>query len=164
MEELRKMRKQERLASKKLDEREEQRESIPQKGGQGEEGVEVREKEVGMDIEEEREDSTSMSGKIRNPTEENALEDENKTPQIKETRPKSSGTSPKSPIPQVSSIQVVNSRIPSYDIPVPLQLVSQSQLGSTNIGRILGSPSRSQPRPLGFILVGVVRSSMDGNV
>ena len=116
-----------------------------------------------MHIEEEREYSTPMPGNIRNPDEDTAREDENKTPQIKETRPKSSGTSPKSPIPQVSSIQVVNSRLPSYDIPVPLQLVSQSQLGSTNIGRILGSPSRSQPRLLGFILVGAVRSTMVGN-
>jgi hypothetical protein len=29
--------------------------------------------------------------------------------------------------------------------------------------RILGSPSRLQPGPLGFILIGVVRSTMVGN-
>ena len=44
-------------------------------------------KESGMDLVEEREDSTLILGKIKNLTEETALEDENETPQIKETRP-----------------------------------------------------------------------------
>jgi hypothetical protein len=54
--------------------------------------------------------------------------------------------------------------LPSYYIPFPLQSVSQSQLGSVNTRRILGSPGRSQPGPLGFILIGVVRSIMVGNM
>jgi hypothetical protein len=157
------MRRQERLASQRLNEREAQRERSPQEGGQEEEGVEAWEKEVDMDLEEEREDSAPMPGNIGNPAEETTPEDENETPQIKETCPEASGTSPESPIPQVSSIQVVNSILPSYAIPVPLQSVSQSQPGSANTGRILGSPGRSQPGPLGFILVGAVRSTMVGN-
>jgi hypothetical protein len=68
-----------------------------------------------------------MLGKIKNQTEETSLEEENETPQIKETCPEASGTRPKSPIPQVSSIQVVNSILPSYANFVPLQLVGQSQ-------------------------------------
>jgi hypothetical protein len=92
-----------------------------------------------------------------NMTEETAQEDENKTPQIKETCPEANGTSPKSPIPQVSSIQVVNFILPSYVIPIQLQSINQSQPGSVKNGRILGSPSRSQLGPLGFILVGALR-------
>jgi hypothetical protein len=56
MEELRKMRIQERLASQILSEREVQRERSPQEGGKEGEGVEAREKEDDMDLEEERED------------------------------------------------------------------------------------------------------------
>jgi hypothetical protein len=97
-----------------------------------------------MDIEEEIEDSTLMSRNIENSTKETAPEDKNKTHHIKETRPEASGTNPESPIPQVSSIQVVNSILPSYAIFVPLQLVSQPQPGSANTGRILGAPGRSQ--------------------
>ena len=104
-----------------------------------------------------------MLGKIKNQTKETSLEEENKTPQIKETCPKASGTNPKSPIPQVSSIQVVNSILPSYVIYVPVQLVSQSQLRSVSIGRVMGSPGRSQLGPLGFILIGASRSTMVGN-
>jgi hypothetical protein len=63
----------------------------------------------------------------------------------------------------VSSIQVVTSILSSYAINVPLHSVSQLQLGIANTGRIFGSPGRSQPQPLGFILVGAVRSTMDGN-
>jgi hypothetical protein len=77
-----------------------------------------------MDLEEEREDSTPILGNIRNPIEETAPEDENETPQIKETHHEASETSPESPIPQVSSIQVVYSIIPSYAIYIPLQSVS----------------------------------------
>jgi hypothetical protein len=72
--------------------------------------------------------------------------------------------SPKSPIPQVSSIQVVNLILPSYDNSVLVQLVSQSKSGSMSTGRILGSPSRLQPRPLGFILIEETRSIMVGHV
>jgi hypothetical protein len=67
MEELWKMRRQERLASQRLSEREAQRERSPQEGGQEGEGVEAREKEVDMDLEEEREDSAPMPGNIGNP-------------------------------------------------------------------------------------------------
>jgi hypothetical protein len=63
----------------------------------------------------------------------------------------------------VSSIPVVNSILPSYAIPISIQLVSQSQPVSTNTGRILGSPGISQPGPLGFTLIGAVRSTMVGN-
>jgi hypothetical protein len=52
-----------------------------------------------MDLEEEREDSTPMLGNIGNPAEETTREEENKTPQIKETHLEASGASPKSPIP-----------------------------------------------------------------
>jgi hypothetical protein len=74
-----------------------------------------------------------------------APEDENETPHIKETHPEASGTSPKSPIPDVSSIPVVNPILPSYAIPISFHLVSQSQPVSTSTGKILGSPSRLQP-------------------
>jgi hypothetical protein len=70
--------------------------------------------------------------------------EENETPQIKENRPEASGTSPESPIPQVSSIQVVSLILPSHASSVPVQLVSQSQPGSVSTWRILGSPGRSQ--------------------
>jgi hypothetical protein len=58
---------------------------------------------------------------------------------------------------------VVNSILPSYANFVPVQLVSQSQPGSASTGRILGSPGRSQPGPLGFILIGATRSTMVGH-
>jgi hypothetical protein len=64
------MRRQERLASQRLSERETQRERSPQEGGQEGEGVEAREKEDGMDLEEEREYSSPMPGNIRNLVEE----------------------------------------------------------------------------------------------
>jgi hypothetical protein len=126
MEELWKMRRQERLASQRLSEREAQRERSPQEVGQEGEGVDVREEEADMNLEEEREDSAPMTGKIGNPAEETAPVEENETPQIKENCPEASGTSPESPIPQVSSIQVVSSILPSHASSVPVQLVSQS--------------------------------------
>jgi hypothetical protein len=140
MEELRKMRRQERLASQRLSEREAQRERSPQEGGQEREGVEAREKEANMDLEEEREDSSPMPGNIGNPIEETTPEEENETPQIKETCPKASGANPKSPIPQVSSIQVVNSILPSYANYVPVQLVSQSQPRKCEYREDIGIP------------------------
>jgi len=48
------MRRWERMACQILSERKEQRERIPHEGGKGEEGVEAREKEADMDLEEER--------------------------------------------------------------------------------------------------------------
>ena len=64
----------------------------------------------------------------------------------------------------MSSIQVVSSILPSHASSVPVQLISQSQLGSASIGRILGSRSRSQVGPLGFILIGTTISTMAGHV
>jgi hypothetical protein len=132
-------------------------------GGQEEEVVETREEEVGMDLEEEREYSSLIPRKIKNPAKEASPEDENETPKIKETHLKASGTILESPITQVSSIRVVNYIIPYYDIHVPLHSVTQPQPGSANTGRILGFPGRSQPGLLGFILVGSTRSEMAGN-
>jgi hypothetical protein len=77
-----------------------------------------------MDLEEEIEDSSLITGKIGNSAKETTPKDENETPQIKETCPQASGTSPESPIPQVSFIQVVISIIPYYVIFVPLRSVS----------------------------------------
>jgi hypothetical protein len=100
-----------------------------------------------MDLEEEREDSGPMPRKIRNMDEETTPEEEKKTPQIKETCLEASGTSPESPIPQVSSIQVVNLILPYYNNYVLIQIVIQSQLGSVSTGRILESPGmRNQDR------------------
>ena len=110
-----------------------------------------------MDLAEEREDSTPIPGNIESPVEETTSKDWNETPQINATCPEASVTSPKSPIPQVSSIPVVNSILPSYVIPISIQSVSQSQPVSMNTGSTLGSPSRSQPRPLGFTLIEEVR-------
>jgi hypothetical protein len=47
-----------------------------------------------MDLEEEREDSSSILGNIRNLIEETTPEEENETPHIKETYSEASGTSP----------------------------------------------------------------------
>jgi hypothetical protein len=116
-----------------------------------------------MDIEEEREYSTLMPGNIGNTAKETILKEENETPEIKETCPETSGTNPEFPIPQVSSIQVVSSILPSYANYVPVQLVSQSQTRSASTGRILGSPGRSQEGSLGFILIGATRSTMVGH-
>jgi hypothetical protein len=114
MEELWNMRRQERLAIQILSEREGQRERSPQEVGQEGEGVDIREEEDGMNIEEEREDSTPMIGYIGNPIKEIIQMEENETPQIKENCLEPSGASPKSPIPQVSSIQVVSSILSSH--------------------------------------------------
>jgi hypothetical protein len=64
----------------------------------------------------------------------------------------------------VSSIQVVNSILPSYANFVLVQLVSQSQPRIASTGRISGSPGRSQAGPLGFFLIGATRSTMDGHI
>jgi hypothetical protein len=77
-----------------------------------------------MNLEEEREDPASMIRDIWNPTEEIAPVEENETPHIKENFLESSGASPKSPIPQVSSIQVVSLILPSHASFVPVQSVS----------------------------------------
>jgi hypothetical protein len=98
-----------------------------------------------------------MIGRIGNPTKYTVPEEENETPKIKENRHKASGANPKFSIPQVSSIQVVNSILPSYANSVPVQLVSHSQPRSASKRRILGSPGRSQARLLGFILIGATR-------
>jgi hypothetical protein len=70
MEELHKMRIQEILVIQILSEREAQRERSPEEVGQEGEGVYVREKEDNMNLEEEIEDSSPMTGKIRNSDEE----------------------------------------------------------------------------------------------
>jgi hypothetical protein len=80
IEDLRKMRIQEILASQILSEREAHRERSPQEGGQEGEGVEAREKEADMDLEEKREYSSPMPGKIKNSVEETTPEEENETP------------------------------------------------------------------------------------
>jgi hypothetical protein len=60
---------------------------------------EAREDEVVMDLVDDQEYSSSISGNIRNQVEKDSLEEENEAPQIKETCPKVSGTIPKSPTP-----------------------------------------------------------------
>jgi hypothetical protein len=122
-----------------LNEREARREKSNQEVGQEGGSTDVREEEVDMNYGGEREDSTPMTGEIRNPAEEIAPVEANETPQIKENHPESSGASPKSPIPQVPPIQVVSSTLPFRASFVPVQLSNQSQPGSVNTGRILGS-------------------------
>jgi hypothetical protein len=117
-----------------------------------------------MNLEEEREDSTPMTGNIGKLAEETALVEENETPQIKENCLEASVASPESPIPQVSSIQVVNLILPSHASSVTLQLVSQSQPVNAITRRILGSHGRSQAGPLGFILIRAPRSEMAGHI
>ena len=73
-----------------------------------------------MDLEEEREYSSLIPGNIGNLAKYTTLEEENDTPQIKETNPESSGTNPESPIPQVSSIQAVSLILPSHASFVPV--------------------------------------------
>jgi hypothetical protein len=106
-----------------------------------------------MNLGGEREDSALMIGEIGNPSNEIIPVEASKTPQIKENHLESSGAIPESPIPQVPSIQVVSSTLPSRESFVPIQLVNQSQPGSVSTERILGSPGRSQEEPLGFILI-----------
>jgi hypothetical protein len=134
MEELWKMRRQERLASQRLIKREAWRERSPPEVGKEGEGVNIREEEDNMNLEEGREDLAPMIGNIGDASEETALVEEKETPQIKENFLEASGTSPKFPIPQVYSIQVVSSILPSHASYVLVQLVSQSQPGSVSTG------------------------------
>ena len=90
--------------------------------------------------------------------------EENEIPQIKETHPEVNGTSLESPVPQVSSIPMVNYTPPTYAISIPSHPVSHNHYVSVNVGMILGSRGVSQPRPLGFILIGTVRPKMAGNM
>jgi hypothetical protein len=83
IEELWKMRRQERLSSQRLSEREAQRERSPLEGGKEGEGVDVREEEDIMNLEEEREYSSQMTGEIGNLAEETTVVEENETPQVK---------------------------------------------------------------------------------
>jgi hypothetical protein len=53
-----------------------------------------------MNLEEEREDSTPITGEIGNPTEEIIPVEENETPQIKENHPEASGPAPNHPYPK----------------------------------------------------------------
>jgi hypothetical protein len=122
-EKLMKMRRQEILENKRLSEKEAHRERSPQEGGKYKKSVEAREYQAVMDLREEREYSTLILEKIGSPTEDTSPEDENETPQIKETHPKASGTSLESLVPQVSSIIAVNSVIP-YAIAIPIQSIS----------------------------------------
>jgi len=59
---------------------------------------------------------------------------------------------------------MVNSTPPTYVIYIPSQPVTQNQFVSINDGRTLGSPSVSQPGPLSFILIGIVRPTMVGHM
>jgi len=93
-----------------------------------------------------------------------SLEEENETPQIKETHPEVKGTSAESPVPQVSSIPMVNSTSPTSTIYIPSHPVSQNQSISLNTGRILGSPGLLQLGPLEFILIGAVRPVIAKNM
>jgi hypothetical protein len=122
------------------------------------------EDEVGMDLVREQEDSASISRNIKNQEDRDTPEEEKETPQIKETHPEVSGTSPESPIPRVSSIPVVNSTPPTYVISIPSHPVSKNYFVTVNVGRIFGSPHIWQPKSLGFILIGMVRPTMDGNM
>jgi hypothetical protein len=56
-------------------------------GGRDEECVEAREDEVGLDLAGDQEDSAPISGNMRNQEEKDAPEEENESPQIKETHP-----------------------------------------------------------------------------
>jgi len=113
-----------------------------------------------MNLGGEREDAALITVEIGNPTKEIILVEANETPQIKENYPEASGTNPKLPIPQVPYIQAVSLILPSHASSFPIQLVSQSQLGSVSIGRVLGFPSRLQVGILGFILIGTTISTM----
>jgi hypothetical protein len=130
-----------------LNEREVRRERSPQEEIQEGGIMDVREEEADMNHGGERENSSPMTGEIKNLAEEITLVEANETPQIKERCPEASGASSKSPIPQVPPIQVVSLTLPFHASFVPVQLDNQSQRGSVNIGKILGSPSRSQVGP-----------------
>jgi hypothetical protein len=62
-----------------------------------------------MDLAGDQEDLSLISGNIGNQAEKATPEEEKETPKIKETHPEVSRTSLESPIPQVSSIPMVNS-------------------------------------------------------
>jgi hypothetical protein len=79
-----------------------------------------------LDLVGDQEYSSLIAGNIGNHAEKLSIEEEIETPQIKETHPESIGTSPESPIPQVSPIPVVNSIPPTYSIYIPSQPVSQN--------------------------------------
>jgi hypothetical protein len=95
-------------------------------------------------------------GGFGNEAEQVAPEKENETPQIKETHLEVSGTSFESPIPQVPSIPLVRSILHTHAISIMSNSVNSSKPTTVNSGRILGSPGKSKPGPLGFILVGIV--------
>jgi hypothetical protein len=68
-EELRKVRRQEILVSLILQKREAQKGRSPQKGGKEEECGETRKEEEGLDLSEDIEDSSPISGNVRNEAE-----------------------------------------------------------------------------------------------
>jgi hypothetical protein len=113
-----------------------------------------------MNLGGETEDSSPIIGDIGNSTEEIVPVEANETPHIKENFHKASGASLEPPIPQVPFIQMVSLILPSHASFVPVQLANQSQPGSESIGRILGSPGRSQVVPLWFILLRTTGSTM----
>jgi len=80
MKELQRMRRQERLASQILNEREEKRERSLQEAGQEGKSMDVREEEDDTNIGGEREDSTSITREIGDPTEEIIPVEANETP------------------------------------------------------------------------------------
>jgi hypothetical protein len=101
MEELWKMRRQERLASQRLSEREAQRERSPQEVGQEGEGVDVREEEADMNLEEEREDSAPMTGEISGIRLKRPLQwKKMRPPRSKKTTPKPVAPAPNRPYPK----------------------------------------------------------------
>jgi hypothetical protein len=68
-------------------------------GGQEEDCGEEREDKEGLDLPGDQEDLAPISGNIENQAEKVTPKEENETPQIKETHPKVSGTSPESLVP-----------------------------------------------------------------
>jgi hypothetical protein len=92
------------MHSQRLNERESRRERSSQEAGREGGNTDVREEEVNMNLGGEREDSSLMTGENGNLAEEIIPVEANETPKIKESHPKASGISPKSPIPQVPSI------------------------------------------------------------
>jgi hypothetical protein len=85
------MRRQEQLASQRLNEREAQRERIPEEVGQEGEATDVREEEADMNLGEEREYSVPITREIGNTVEEIIPMEVNETSQIKENYPEASG-------------------------------------------------------------------------
>jgi hypothetical protein len=147
------MRRHEQLASQRLNKRKVRRTRSPHEVGREGGSVDIREEEINMNLEGERQYLASIIGEIGNPVEEIIPMEANETPQIKEIFPEASGGSPESPVPQVPSIQAVISILPSHTSSISVQLVNQSQPRSASTRRILGSPGRSQEGPLGFTLI-----------